>query len=139
MRLRPLDAAGVQAYLDEIPPRLLTLRIDAGRLRLRWWLPMWAIEEPLRFALRLYRLIGPLLPRTVRDALARDPRVPARLLARAGARDSLFAAIDAWFSENDRDLLAMPDDVPFVDIDAGGTRVRLQQTRLLAGVRKETP
>ena len=137
MRLRPLDAGGFQAYLDELPPRLLTLRVDAGTVRLRWWLPMWAIEEPLRFALRLYGLIGPLLPRHVRDALARDPRVPARLLARAGAQDTLFTAIDAWFSENDRDLLDLPDDVPFVDVDTGGARVRLQQSRLLAGARKE--
>ena len=33
MRLRSLDAEGVRAYLDELRPRLLTLRVDTGRVR----------------------------------------------------------------------------------------------------------
>jgi hypothetical protein len=132
MRLRSLDAEGVRAYLDELRPRLVTLRVDTGRVRLRWAVPAWAIEEPLRFLLRSLGI-----------ALAVAPGVTRRLLERSGAGravapggptatnpDDLWHAVDRLFSEADRDLLKLPADLPFVDVETNDVRVHVGQTRL---------
>jgi hypothetical protein len=132
VRLRSLDADGVRAYLDELRPRLLTLRLDTGRVRLRWAVPAWAIEEPLRFLLR-----------TLAIAMAAAPGVTRRVLERTGAdravapRDpaamdavDLWHAVDRLFSEADRDLLRLPADLPFVDVETKDVRVHVGQTRL---------
>lgn len=132
MRLRSLDADGVRAYLDELRPRLLIVRIDAGRVRLRWALPSWAIEEPLRFLLRLIPI-----------ATAIAPGLTRRLTVRIGVAGSLDASthgpsrssdlwrsVDRLFSEADRDLLRLPADLPFVDVETKDVHVLVGQTRL---------
>ncbi|MDQ3458098.1 MAG: hypothetical protein M3498_02150 [Deinococcota bacterium] len=43
--------------LYEARPRLLYLRLEAGRFRLRWVMPLWVLEELLLFALRLMTLL----------------------------------------------------------------------------------
>ena len=35
-------------YWDDVRPRLLWLRIDADKVRIRWGMPEWALEESLR-------------------------------------------------------------------------------------------
>jgi len=132
MRLRRLDADGVRAYLDELRLRLLIVRIEAGRVRLRWAVPTWAIEEPLRFLLRLIPV-----------ALAIAPGATRRLVDRVGAArmvdpapdgaarsGDLWRAVDRLFSEADRDLLRLPADLPFVDVETKDVRVLIGQTRL---------
>ena len=129
MRLRPLDAEDVQAYLNELRPRFFALRIRADRVNLRWWVPTWAIEEPLRFLLRLLPIVRATAPATTRRLLARL-RMPQAGPAEAHGRNDLWNAIDQLFSEADRDLLALPGDVPFVDLETEDVRVYVGQTRL---------
>ncbi|MFU8887292.1 MAG: hypothetical protein ACNA8N_01675 [Trueperaceae bacterium] len=42
-------------YLDDVRPRLLWLRLEADKVRIRWGVPVWALEESLRALL----LLGP--------------------------------------------------------------------------------
>lgn len=42
-------------YWEDVRPRLLWLRIDADKVRIRWGMPEWALEESLRALL----LLGP--------------------------------------------------------------------------------
>lgn len=128
MRLRSLDADDARAYLEELRLRLLFVRIQAGRVNLRWWVPTWAIEEPIRFLLRLLPLLRALAP-------AASRRVLARISLPVGGEDlptsaSLWTTFDALFSEHDRDLLALPHDVPFVDVQTDDVRVYIGQTRI---------
>lgn len=129
MRLRTLDAEDVRAYLNELRPRFFVLRIRADRLNLRWWLPTWAIEEPLRVFLRLLGIVHAAAPATTRRLLARL-RMAHPPSAEAHDRGDLWNAIDQLFSEADRDLLALPGDVPFVDLETDDARVFIGQTRL---------
>lgn len=124
MRLRALDAAGRRDYFDELRPRFLTLRVEAGRVRFAWALPSWALEEPLRFALRASSLAVTLAPRRARAWLERVG-VAERLELEADA----WRAADALFSEADRDLLALPNDLPLVDIDTNEARIVIAQAR----------
>lgn len=129
MRLRTLDADGMQAYLNELRPRLFTLRIRADKVNLRWWVPTWAIEEPLRFFLRLLPIVRAAAPATTRRMLERL-RLPHAGTTTDDERPELWNAIDELFSEADRDLLALPGDVPFVDLETNDVRVFIGQTRL---------
>lgn len=157
MRLRPLDKDDRDAYLREILPRLLTVRLKAGRVDLRWLVPSWALEEPLRFLLRVASLAGAVAPERARW-LAAAVRLPlgARWTpppshaatsrtgtsrtgtSRTGAPRTgeprtgparWWPAADAFFSEADRDLLALPDGVPLVDVQAGDARIVVAEIR----------
>jgi hypothetical protein len=124
VRLRALDAAGLRAYLDELRPRFLTLRVEAGRVRFAWALPSWALEEPLRFALRIAPLAVALAPRRARAWLDR-----VGVARRLDLEPDAWRAADALFSEADRDLLALPDDLPLVDIATHEARIVIAQAR----------
>lgn len=126
MRLRALDAAGLRAYLDELRPRFLTLRVEAGRVRFCWALPSWALEEPLRFAMRIAPLALALAPRRARAWL---DRVGVTERLGAGHQPDAWRAADALFSEADRDLLALPDGLPLVDIATNEARIVIAQAR----------
>ena len=130
MRFRSLDADGVNAYWNELRLRLLAVRIDAGRVRLRWWVPAWAIEEPLRFLLRLVPIATALAPGATRRLLERTGIGTRIDLPAADRSDAVWRALDDLFSEADRDLLAMPGDVPFVDVTTNDVRVYVGQARL---------
>lgn len=129
MRLRTLDADGTRAYLNEIRPRMLAIHIRAEKIHIRWWMPAWAIEEPLRFLLRLLPIVRGAAPAATKRLLMR-----MRIAVDADAVDTdtsdLWRAIDELFSEADRDLLALPDDVPFVDVTTDEVRVYVGQVRI---------
>jgi hypothetical protein len=75
LRLRRLDGPGLRAYLDELRPRVLVVRIRARRLRLLWAVPMAPFEEVLAFALGLALLVptaARFLPEATRARLERD-------------------------------------------------------------------
>ena len=129
MRLRPLDAEGTRAYLNELRPRLLAVRIRADKVNLRWWVPAWAIEESIRFVLRLAPIALAIAPGAVRRLLGRTQVGGAYLSAAARPAD-LWDAIDELFSEADRDLLALPDDVPFIDVTTDDVRVYIGTVRI---------
>jgi hypothetical protein len=124
VQLRPLDAAGRRAYLDELRPRFLALRVEAGRVRFAWALPSWALEEPLRFLLRLVPIAYALAPGRARAWLDR-----ADAAGRLGLETDAWRAADELFSERDRDLLALPADLPLVDIATSDARIVITQVR----------
>ncbi len=72
--LRRLDGPGRRAYLDELRPRVLVLRIRTERFRLLWAVPMAPFEDLLAFALGL-ALLAPtvvrFLPERTRTRLER--------------------------------------------------------------------
>ena len=146
MRLRPLDREDRETYLQEIRPRLLTVRLKAGRVDLRWFVPSWAFEEPLRFLLRVARVVAVMAPDRIRSLAATvrlplgangtpaphapTPRAPTPHAPthRTDPAD-WWPALDAFFSEADRDLLALPGGVPLVDIQAANARIVVAEIR----------
>lgn len=120
--LRPLDPHGLHDYLHELRPRFITLQLRHGRTHLRWFTPTWALEEPLRYLLRMLDVLTALAPKQV-ERLTRN-RLPARPVTHP------WHAIDALFSERSRDLLATPTNEPLLEIDTTGTTIRIAQTRL---------
>lgn len=135
MQLRPLDREGLDAYLDEIRPRFLTLHVDAGRVSFRWLVPSWAVEEPLRFALRAFALAFALAPGAMHALSRRAGRTGAHAPFLVPTRADLahpvgwWDAFDQLFSEADRDLLALPDRLALVEVETGEVRVRIAETR----------
>jgi hypothetical protein len=128
LRLRRLDAPGMRAYARELRPRFLVLRIRAEGVNLRWAVPSWAIEEPLRFALRLM----PLLPGLARYLPSRAAEPLRRFAAPAGGRRTL-ELLDEFFSERSRDLIALPPGEPFLSVETDDVHLEIKQATL--GVR----
>ena len=104
--LRRLDGPGRRAYLEDLRPRVLVVRIRAGKVRLLWAVPMAPFEGLLAFALGLALLaptLAPVLPRRVRASLERPDgrlavahrtasRVASGAFATSGAAGSGHAA-----------------------------------------------
>lgn len=132
MTLRPLDRDGRRAYLEELRPRFLSLGIRSGHVNLRWWVPMWAVEEPLRFALRALPLVRRVAPWPSRRPPRRAASWPGTASgSSAGVEaESWFEQIDAWFSEGHRDLLAMPAGRPLLDITTPTATIVIQEVRV---------
>ena len=128
VKLRRLDRPGVRAYLDELRPRFLVLRVRAKGVSFRWAVPNWAIEEVVRFALRLAPLAvqaAPHLP----DSIGR----PLRRFSAAAERRRTLALVDAFFSEEHRDLFTLPPGVPLVSVETEDVTFEITQSAL--GVR----
>lgn len=130
MRFRSFAADGLAAYLNELRPRMLAVHLDTDRVRLHWWVPTWAIEEPLRFLMRLAPIAVTIAPDATRRLLQRTGLGDRFARAADGTRGDLWRALDDLFSESDRDLLALPDDLPFVDVRTRDVHVYVGQTRL---------
>lgn len=140
--LRRLDGPGRRAYLEELRPRVLVVRIRTRRLRLLWAVPMAPFEDLLAFALGL-ALLAPMavrfLPERQRARLERPggPMAAARRTASevaAGAYTVTGAGPDAG-REPPRALLArlsliaggglgealrLPPGTPYVSVQADG-------------------
>lgn len=86
--LRRFDGPGLRAYLDELRPRVLVVRLRAGRLRLLLAVPMAPFEDLLAFALGL-TLVAPTVVRFL----------PERQRARLERPDGPLAAADRTASQ----------------------------------------
>lgn len=128
LRLRRLDPPGLRAYAEELRPRFLVLRVHAKGVNLRWAVPNWAIEEPVRFAVRLM----PLLPVIARYLPARAAEPLRRLAAPRGRRRTL-ELLDEFFSERHRDLFTLPPGEAFVSVETDDVHLEVKQVAL--GVR----
>ncbi|NLG09259.1 MAG: hypothetical protein GX560_08425 [Deinococcales bacterium] len=141
MTLRSFDEAGRRAYLDEVRPRFLVLRVRAERVNLVWGFPLWALEEVVAFVLGATALLNaalPLLPASWRARLRGGVRVGGRSFelgaaaaaapAPTGERLALGRVLELL---NDlaagslRDVLRLPPGEPYVEVDAQGARVSI--------------
>lgn len=119
------DPAWWRGYWDDVRPRLLWLRIDADKVRLRWAVPVWALEESLRAVL----LVGPWAL-----WVARHLPLPLRWKTRREFRRGRFhldldlsgppgpapwTAGRALLEGAGEGMLRLPTGVPFVHVEAG--------------------
>lgn len=128
IRLRNLDEAGIREYLSELRPRFFVLRVRAKGRVFRWAVPSWAVEEVLRFGIRL----APLLPGIVRLLPERARRPLGRFAGYGtGTRTrATLGSLDELFSERHRDLLKPPPGEPLVAIEARDVAIEIQQIAL---------
>lgn len=126
------DPAWWRAYWDDVRPRLLWLRIDADRVRLRWAVPVWAVEESLRALLLggpwvlwfLRHLPLPLRWRTRRSF--RRGRFDLDLDLAGPPGRAPWAAGRALLEGAGEGMLRLPAGEPFVRVEAGrGVRIEI--------------
>lgn len=123
------DAGGLRDYLAALRPRVVVVRVSAGKVRLALAFPLWALEEIAAFALGALEL-----------AEAAWPRLPARLRTRLGwleGRGELGADGDAWAAVartldelaggRARDILRLPPGVPFLSVTTDQAKVEVTQ------------
>jgi hypothetical protein len=106
-------------------PRLLWLRLDADRVRIRWGMPVWALEESLRAVLPP-RSVGPLVrppPAAVasgeheRPGAAGPPPLAFDLSGDPGPPP--WEAGRALLEGAGEGMLRLPPGEPYVLIEAG--------------------
>ncbi len=119
-------------YWGDVRPRLLWLRLEADKVRIRWGVPVWALEETLRAVL----LIGPWVLWTLRHL-----PIKARTRASGEFRRGRFRLdLDlsgkpgpapwhtalALLEGAGEGMLLLPPGEPFVHIEAGdGVRIQI--------------
>lgn len=72
LRPRRFDEEGLKAYLDDVRPRFLVLRVHADKANIVWGVPLWAAEEIVAFAVGAAAILKgalPLLPGPWREKL----------------------------------------------------------------------
>ncbi len=135
LRPRRFDEEGLKAYLDDVRPRFLVLRVRADKANIIWGVPLWAAEEIVAFAVgaaALLRGVLPLMPAAWRDRLAPGIRIAGYsfdLGASATAEDGASAdatltgaLVRVLSTANDlaggglRDLLRLPPGEPYVKV-----------------------
>jgi hypothetical protein len=119
------DAAWWARAWDDARPRLLWLRLDADRFRIRWGMPVWALEESLRAVF----LLGPWvlwfarhLPLAWRSGMSgRVRRARFRLAIDLSGEPgpAPWAAGRALLEGAGEGMLRLPPGEPYVHIEAG--------------------
>jgi len=119
------DAAWWACTWDDVRPRLLWLRIDAERVRIRWGMPVWALEESLRALF----LLGPWVLWIARHLPVRTRSRASGAFGRGRFRLDLDLSGDPgpppWHAarallEGAGDgMLRLPAGEPFVLVEAG--------------------
>lgn len=148
MQLRRFDQAGRRAYLDEVRPRFVVLRLRAGKVNFTWGLPLWAAEEVAAFALgcaALLQSVLPLAPASWRSRLntrlntgitvaGREVRLGAPNRAEntnhaaphtGAALLEVLRTIDGLAGGSLRDVLRLPPGEPYVKVRTGDTLIEI--------------
>ncbi len=121
---------GLRAYLDELRPRVLVLRVRAGRVRFAWAAPLWPFGEVLSFAAGVVLLARALLAAWARRG-GRLPQSLAEATAFAGtgavgdATPSPLAALDALAGARFGDRLRLPPGEPYLRVRTPEASVEL--------------
>ncbi len=121
--LRRLDAAGRRAYLDDVRPRLLVLRVRARGRHIVWAAPLWPFEQLLAVALGL-ALLAPgalrYLPGRLRSslgsALAGNAGADAAAVLGREAPGTLLARLELLAGGGLGDALRLPPGEPYLRI-----------------------
>lgn len=111
-------------FLDDLRPRFVVVRIRSGRLGLRWGVPLWAVEESLRFVL----LALPWLAyawRAAPERWRREPSRPGRRHRVVPPARAPWGALHALLEGHGRGVLRMDPGVPFVHVEAKGGAERI--------------
>jgi hypothetical protein len=114
-------------YWHDVRPRLVLVRVHVDRFRLRWGMPLWALEESLRFALLALPWIAygwRWLPARWRSELARPDR-RARIVLESPDRVP-WAALVALLEGHGEGMLRLESGEPFVLVEAGDGEQRVQ-------------
>lgn len=119
IKLRCLDKEGLRSYLDDLRPRLLTLRLRVKGLHLRWAIPLWAVEEIVLFALKL----APLLPVLARYTPGYARRNPSPDFGEFDIAGFLIGLL----SEEGRNTLRLPPDRAFVVVETRDALIEIGQ------------
>ena len=132
LKLRRLDPSGLRAYLDELRPRVLVVRVRAKGFRFAWAVPMAPFELLLGFALSSALLASPLLrwlPGEAGDryAGALDRAGWASHAYAAGGRggrertappEGLMARLSLVAAGGLGEALRLPPGVPYLSVEA---------------------
>ncbi len=143
LKPRRFDVVGRRAYLDDVRPRFLLLRVKADKVNISWGVPLWALEEVAAFALgaaTLAQAVLPVLPATWRARMGAGIAINGRRIefgqadtadAQPGAADErtvltrFLRLMDDFAGGSLRDLLRVPPGEPYFEVSANGTRVLL--------------
>lgn len=148
---RRLDQEGLRAYVDEVRPRFLVVRVRAGGRSITWGLPLSALEEIAAFVLgavafaHAARQWLPARWRTAMEGASNGLWSALRLGSepgRASTTPSVRSAPPAstalappspaaalWAAANDlaggalRDVLRVPPGQPYVSVRSGATHI----------------
>ena len=140
--LRRLDGPGRRAYLDELRPRVLVVRIRAGGFRLLWVVPMAPFEDLLAFALGL-ALLAPTVVRWLPErqrarierpggALAMAQRTASEVVAGGAASGpgagrepprALLARLSLIAGGGLGEALRLPPGTPYLSVQADGVAI----------------
>jgi hypothetical protein len=138
LRFRRLDGPGLGAYLDELRPRVLVVRIRAKRFRLLWAVPMAPFEELLAFALGLALLVpmaARFLPAAPRARLERRGGLAAAaayIATKAGDAGNeaaqelpqgLLARLSLIASGGLGEALRLPPGTPYLSVQGDGVTI----------------
>lgn len=130
LTLRKLDGPGRRAYLDDVRPRMVVVRVRAQRVRFAWLVPLWPFEHLVAFAVGTALIARALWPASVRrpsGAEARAPGLWAQVgevaeLAGTGPADgrtrlaALAQSLSAIAAGGLGDQLRLPPGVPYLRV-----------------------
>ncbi len=149
---RRFDAAGRRAFLDEVRPRFVLLRVRTDSAKITWGMPLWAAEEIVAFLLgaaAVAKTVMPILPRAWRVRLGRGITVAGRRVdiglnaddadgaedaadadyaegnATSGALAELYRTIDSFAGGSLRDVLRVPIGEPYVKVQTDDTLIEI--------------
>lgn len=131
LRPRSLTPEEARAYLDDIRPRFLLLRVRADRAHFVWGVPLWALEEIVAFALgavAFLSLLRPVLPAGWLSRLGDLPVLASSAPAPEEARPTLGELLrlaDELAGGSLQNVLRIPPGESYLLVNAGDTRVEL--------------